>query len=432
MLPELAALLLQATLQERIDRTPSGGLLSLPAGVYREHVRIGKPLTIDGGDGAILDGGGRGTIVSVTDAAVVLRRLTIRGSGDSFSEEDAGVRLENASGSRIEDCRLEDVLFGLYISQSSGCFFRRLKIGGKALPMPRRGDGVRLWYSHDTLLEQIEMTDSRDFIIWFARGTQVRDCRIVRSRYGLHYMNCDDNEFVGNVFSDNQVGGTIMYSRRIRMKNNRFERSRGPSAYGMLLKDADDVLAEDNVFVDNTRGIFFDNSPSQENASCTIRRNVFALNDAGVSILPDTRRVRFEANTFVDNLAHVEFLGRVDSRKNLWEGNYWGDHPAYDADGDGFSEIPYRPESVYESLTSAHPELAFLRFSPSILAIERAGRIFPSSAGELQLEDARPSVRPTVARRDPGARFHPDMMLLTFAFTFIPLGAAFWAWRSLR
>lgn len=420
------------SLQELIDRARPGDVIVLPEGEFREHVRIAKPLTLDGRGRAVLDGGGRGTIVSIVGAAVTLRGLTIRRSGDNFTREDAAVRIEDADGCVVEDCRLEDVLFGLYVAKSSRCVFRRLWIGGKNLEMPRRGDGIRLWYSNDTVLEEIEMVDSRDLIIWFAQRTVVRNCRVSRGRYGLHYMYCDDNRFENNRFTNNQVGGTIMYSRRITLAGNRFESSRGPSAYGLLLKDADDVVAEHNEFVDNTRGLYFDNSPQSESATCIIRRNLFALNDAGVSVLPDTRRVRFEANTFMDNLMHVEMVGYGDPRKNVWQGNYWSDHVLYDSDGDGVSEIPYRPESAYDDLVSAFPELALLRFSPSVAAIEFAGRVFPAFKADYKLEDPRPAARPTVTPSPRSGSAGGGLLATSLGLMLLPALGVRWARRVLR
>ena len=430
MLLSLLALLAASDVQGLIDRARPGDRVVVPPGVHRGPFLISKPLTLEGQGRAVLDGGGSGTILTVRSARVTLRGLTFRASGDSFMLEDSGIKFEDSDEAVVEDCRLEDVLFGLYVAKSSKCVFRRLWIGGKKLEMPRRGDGVRLWYSDDTVLEDIEMCDSRDFIIWFAKRTVVRNCTVSRGRYGLHYMYCDDNRFENNRFVENQVGGTIMYSRRIVMVGNRFERSRGPSAYGMLLKDADDVVAEGNAFVDNTRGLYFDNSPQSEEASCLIRRNLFALNDAGVSILSDTRRVRFEANTFTGNLAHVEKVGNADPAKNTWEGNYWSDHVPYDADGDGYGDLPYRPESSYEDLVSSHPSLAILRFSPSVSAIELAGRLFPITRGELQLEDPHPALRPTVALGGgaPGPA-RALLPLMGMALIVLPLAVRAWARR---
>jgi nitrous oxidase accessory protein len=426
-------LILAQSAQSLIDAAGPGATVVLPPGTYHERIVLPRRMTLEGSGKVVIDGGGQGTVVTVNAPGVTLRGLEIRGSGDSFSSEDSAVKIENSDGCVVEDCRIDDALFGLYVAKSSKCRFERLFIRGKNLPMPRRGDGVRLWYSDDTTLDRIEMVDSRDFIIWFAHRTTVRKCDVRRGRYGLHYMYCDDNLFEDNRFVENQVGGTIMYSRRITMVGNRFEKSRGPSAYGMLLKDADDVVAERNVFVDNTRGIYFDNSPQSDEATCVVRRNLFALNDAGVTLLPDTRRAHFEANSFVDNLMHVEYIGHADARKNTWDGNYWSDHASFDADGDGRSDLPYRSESLYEDLVGRHPELELLRFSPAVGAIEAAGRLFPRGRQELKLEDERPAVKPTYVPPAENARVSNGWILASsFALLVLPFAGVFWARTVLK
>lgn len=427
------ALVLSASVQDEIDRARLGETVRVAPGTYHERITITKPLVLDGGGEVVIDGGGVGTVVRVSAANVTLRGLTIRASGDSFTQEDSAIRIEDADACVVERCRMEDVLFGLYVAKANRCAFRDLWIGGKPLEMPRRGDGVRLWYSDDTVLERVRLVDSRDFVIWFAKRTAVRDCRIERGRYGLHYMYCDDNLFEGNVFVGNQVGGAIMYSRRIQLRGNRFEASRGPSAYGLLLKDADDIESRGNLYVDNTRGIFFDNSPQSQDASCVLSGDLFAMNDAGVSLLASTRRVRFEGNAFVDNLVHVEIDGHNDAAKNTWSGNYWSGVPTFDEDRDGYGDVPYRPKSVYEDLVRRHPALALLRQSPSVSAIELAGGLFPVTPGEEILVDPRPAVQPKLPKASADGR--PRNSLLPFlagALVLVPVAAARRARRTFR
>ncbi|HLG42299.1 MAG TPA: nitrous oxide reductase family maturation protein NosD [Planctomycetota bacterium] len=421
-------------LQEIVDRARPGDVVRLAPGVYRERIEITRPITLEGAGRVVIDGAGQGSVVRVTSApGVTLRGLTVRGSGDSLTAMDAGIVFENSPGSVVEDCRIEDSLFGLQVMNSPNGRFKRLAIRGKDIDMPRRGDGVRVWYSDGVALEQIDMADSRDFIIWFSRNTSVRSCRVSRSRYGLHYMYTDDNRFEGNVLTDNRVAGAIMYSHRLRLAGNRFERSRGVHAYGLLLKDADDVMIEGNEFVDNTTGLFFDNSPSSEDASVTVRRNLFAFCDEGVGLMPSTRRVRFESNTFLDNLSHVTLQGATESPKNDWEGNYWSDHVAYDLDGDGVGDVAYEPRSLYENLTGRHPELALLRFSPSVTAIELAGEMFPVSRGDLKLRDPRPAMRPPfLPKADGAAGVGVSILAIAAALLTLPIAGLIWARRALQ
>src|SRR5262249_14278479 len=132
---------------------------------------------------------------------------------------------------------------------------------GKDLPDVRRGDGIRLWYSSGCRIVGNRIDRSRDLVIWYSSNTIVEDNVVQHSRYGLHYMYSDHNRFHGNRFEDNQVGAAVMNSRDITLERNAFSFSSGASAYGFLLKDADDVFIRDNRFVGNATGLFVDGAP---------------------------------------------------------------------------------------------------------------------------------------------------------------------------
>ena len=56
-------------------------------------------------------------------------------------------------------------------------------------------------------------------------------------RYGLHFMFSHSDTYTSNTFKNNGAGVAVMYSKHVKMENNRFEENWGPSAYGILLKD---------------------------------------------------------------------------------------------------------------------------------------------------------------------------------------------------
>src|SRR5262249_32772329 len=177
---------------------------------------------------------------------------------------------------------------------------------GKALPLPRQGDGIRVQDGAGATIEDNVVEASRDLAIWQSHRCETRRNVVRRCRYGLHYMYCDDNVFEDNVFEGNETGGAIMYSGSLTLRRNRFEGSRGPSAHGLLIKAADDVLAEGNRFVDNSSGIFLEESPSSQRSTVVFRGNVVGGNDVGVELQPSVERVVFAGNAFVANRVHVE------------------------------------------------------------------------------------------------------------------------------
>jgi nitrous oxidase accessory protein len=375
-----------------------GDTVLVPRGVHRERLRIERRVHLVGHPGAIIDGGGEGTVVRVEAPEVELRGLTVRGSGASYTTEDAGIRVERAAGVRIVDVQVEDALFGIFVVQGDRCVVEGSTVTGKDLPHFRRGDGIRLWHSSGCRLTGNRVTRSRDVVIWYSSDTVVEDNLVRTSRYGLHYMYSDRNTFRRNRFEDNQVGAAIMYSRGVDLEENAFSFSNGPAAYGLLLKDADDVRIVNNRFVGNATALFFDNAPRSVDGSADVHMNLIARNDVGVALQPLSQRIRLWENALVGNRIQVQILGTGNAEANLWavggRGNYWSDAVLYDADGDGVSDIPYRLESTYEVLADRYPVLAFFDGTPGAEAIDLAARLFPMFAPRPKLTDPHPLAAP--------------------------------------
>ncbi|MDR5697127.1 MAG: carbohydrate-binding protein, partial [Armatimonadota bacterium] len=109
----------QATpLQARIDAAAPGSEIVV-RGSERGPIVVRKPLRITGRPGAVIDGGGTGTVVSITSPGVVLTGVTLRGSGTELNTEDAGVYV-TAPRAILQDIRMEDVLFGVNLKESHG------------------------------------------------------------------------------------------------------------------------------------------------------------------------------------------------------------------------------------------------------------------------------------------------------------------------
>ncbi len=384
-------------LQAALAAAQPGATIQIPAGVYPGPLHIDKPVTLEGVGWPIIQGNGQGDVITVTAAHVTLRGLVIRGSGTSLDREDAAVT-GLAPYLTVENCRIEDALFGVYLKQASHGIIRGNVIQAKNLPMARRGDGIRVWYSDHSLVEGNTVVGSRDVVIWFAPDSVIRHNRVYASRYGLHFMFSDNQVVEGNFLAENSVGAFLMYGRGLTLRDNVLYNNRGPSGYGVGMKDMDDVHLSGNRLVANRIGLYVDNSPREPNTTVTVVENLFAYNEVGLMLLPLTRNNIYTRNIFLDNGEQVAVNGGGQLSGNAWwqdgMGNYWSDYAGFDANGDRIGDIPYQSQSLYEDLMAQMPELRLFRLSPATDALDLAARAFPLFQPRPKLVDEYPLMAP--------------------------------------
>ena len=81
-------------LRDLLARTPAGGTLNVPAGVYQGALVIDRPVTLAGNGHATLRGDGTGTVLTIRAAGTVVRDLMVEGSGPGPVGNPAGVDRE--------------------------------------------------------------------------------------------------------------------------------------------------------------------------------------------------------------------------------------------------------------------------------------------------------------------------------------------------
>ena len=389
------------TLAEALAVAQDGDVIEVHGGSYSGPLVVDRRVTLVGYDWPVIDGGGRGTVVRLTAPGIAFKGFVVRNSGDSLEEENSGITVE-APKVVVEGNRLEEMLFGIYLRRAHGSLILGNRIQGKDLPLPRRGDTIRIWYSDGVRIERNTVERGRDAVLWYSKGLILRNNTIRGGRYGLHFMYCDDALIEENTITDNSVGVFLMYSRRLHLRRNLLAHNRGPSGYGIGLKDMDDATIEENLLLDNRVGAFVDNSPREIESIGLFRRNVFAFNDIGISLLPSVRRNHFLENSFVENQEQVDIAGGGQLEEDLWtvggRGNYWSDYVGFDADGDGVGDVPYRAERLFENLMDRHPELRLFLYSPVSQAVDFAARAFPLVRPQPKLADDRPLMTPLIPK----------------------------------
>lgn len=414
-------------LNRLIAAAARGTTVIVPAGTYAAPVIVDKPLTLVADGDVTIDAAGVGDGVRITAPDVTLRGFHVRGTGDSLDRQNSGI-VVTAPRAIVEDNTLEDVLLGILLNGSPQSVVRHNRIRGKDLALARRGDGIRLWSSDDTRVEGNQVAAVRDVVIWYSARAHLIGNVVCDSRYGLHFMYASGGVLEDNQLRDNSVGVFLMYSHDVVLRRNAFERNRGPSGYGIGLKDMDRVAAEDNRVVGNRVGLYVDNSPSRPDVAQEFRRNVFAFNDVALAFLPAVQRNHFVENEFYENLEQVAILGNGELKNNAFtvggRGNFWSDYNGFDADGDGLGDRPYRAMSLFENLIDREPKLRLFLHSPAQQAIELASRAFPVMQPQAKITDEAPLMRPHALAPAPQAASAWSVPKLGVMLLALPLATA--------
>ena len=364
-------------LAARLAAAGPGDTIRIHPGVHQGPLVVRVPgVTLIGPRSAVVDGGRRGTVITVAADSVTLDGFTVRGSGRLMDHDDAAVKLERCVGCAVRRLAVRDPLHGIYLLESHGIVIEGNDILGAAdLTESARGNGIHLFSSSGNHLANNRVRATRDGIYFsFAGGNLVTGNDVTGARYGLHYMYSDDNQFEGNAFAENAAGAAVMFSKRIVLRRNRFLRHVGHRAFGLLLQTGEDVVAEENRFEANLTALFLDGSLRN-----VFRGNVLVGNGIGIDLLASAEQNTFTGNVFRHNRTAVrKVLGSGD---NDWShegrGNDWGDPAVYDLDRDGIGDRPYSAGDPFLTLASARPALEVYGGTLAAMALSWAEAAFP-------------------------------------------------------
>jgi nitrous oxidase accessory protein len=342
-------------------------------GTYLEsNIGIDKKITLEGIDYPLIDGNSEGFIFVITADSVTIKGFSIKRTGRSYVRDYAAIMIEGASDFIIEDNRLEDVFFGIYLAETERGIVRNNRVEAFDTREASSGNGIHLWSVKNPKIIDNEVTGMRDGIyLEFVDNAEIYgNVSNENNRYGLHYMFSDGGQYYDNTFRRNGAGVAVMYSDNVDMTNNLFEHNWGTAAYGLLLKDINYSKIEGNRFYRNTVGIY-----SEGTNEVHINANDIELNGWAVNIKSNSARNRFTDNNFIENSFDVQ----TDSPRNNneFEGNYWSQYEGYDLDRDGIGDVPYRPVSLFSMVITKQPESLILLRSMFIKLLDTAERIAP-------------------------------------------------------
>jgi nitrous oxidase accessory protein len=379
-----------ADLQAVVRTLPAGSTLVLGAGVHRGRIVVDRPMTLRGEAGAVIDGGGTGSVVVVVAHDVVVSDLRVTGGGTLPQEDDAGVVVQ-ADRFRVERVVVDHVYLGIDLRRAHDGVVRGCTVSGDPDgSYSKRGDGIRLWEAHRDVVEGNTLQGVRDLVLWYSDDVVVRDNVVRGSRYGTHLMHASGAHVERNRYEDDVVGVFVMYSDDVRVRGNRVQGALGPAGLGLGFKESDRVHVADNDLVGNTTGLYLDNTPHALRGEARFEGNLVAANDVGLRFHGAEHGPVFARNLVSGNRLDATVDGGGDASGSTFVGNTWGGYAGYDLDRDGVGDLPFELRSLSGSLVDHHPDVAFLTGSPAAALLDLFAAAFPMWAPKPLLRDEAP------------------------------------------
>lgn len=363
-------------LADALARTKDGDELILAAGRHAGPLHIRHRLSLIGEDGAVVDGGGTGSVITVDAAGVTIRRLTVTNSGRSHDEIDAGVKLtKKARDARVLDNDILGNLVGVDVHGARDALVKGNRIEGLRLRrMNDRGNGVYVWNAPGAVVEENEIRYGRDGIFSNTsrhntyRGNLFRDLR-----FAVHYMYTNDSTVQGNVSIGNHLGFAMMYSDRIVARDNISINDRD---HGVMLNytNQSDIFA--NFVTGGTEKCAFVYNSHRN----LLADNTFHGCGIGVHFTAGSERNTITGNAFIGNQTQVKYVGTRDVEWSFeGRGNYWSDHPGFDLDGDARADSPYRPNDLMDHILWSQPAAKLLLGAPAVQLVRWSQAQFPAA-----------------------------------------------------
>lgn len=340
--------------------------------IEREII-IEKSIVLLGINSPVIDAQAKGEIIIVRANDVTISGFIIKNSGISYLHENAGVRLDEVSGSKISNNKFINNFFAIYLAKSFDCEISNNFIEGEKKKETNSGNGIHLWYCKNIKIENNVISNHRDGIYFeFVRHGFVKNNKSFNNlRYGLHFMFSDSCIYVNNTFSDNGAGVAVMYTKNVQMDKNIFKDNTGSASYGILLKEISDSRVDSNKFKNNSTGIYMEGCNRVH-----IENNLFEKNGWAIKLMANSMENYFRQNDFISNSFDVATNSRQNF--NLFEKNYWNDYSGYDLDKNGIGDVPYRPVKIFSVLVQQQPASLVLLHSLFADLLNIAESVMPS------------------------------------------------------
>jgi len=376
------------SIHKAISSAHKGDTLFIQKGLYKEHdIVIQKTLVLIGIGFPVIDAESKYQVFLIRSDSVTIKGLQIQNVGKASMTDMAGIKIINAKNVTIENNRLINNTFGVYLQSSALCNVINNTIHSDIKDELNGGNGVHAWKSDHLLIKWNTVSGHRDGIYFeFVTDSKIAEnSSYNNARYGLHFMFSHNDTYTHNTFKDNGAGVAVMYSKGVKMYNNDFLHNWGDASYGLLLKEITDSKIEHNRFIKNTVGIHMEGTTRVD-----VEQNLFQDNGWAARVQASCSGSNFIGNNFIGNSFDVATNGTM--MLNTFDKNYWDKYDGYDLNKNNMGDVPYYPVSVYSVVTEKIPSAMILYHSLLTDIMDQVEKVMPTIIPD-KLKDNNPMMK---------------------------------------
>jgi nitrous oxidase accessory protein len=377
-------------LQEILDASQNGDIVTLSAGQYLGNFVVTKQITLRGEKGSIIDAQGSGHALVLKNAHITIDNLTIVNWGHDLTEQSSGIysheKVDNkkAEGLVISNNTLSGDGFGIWLNYvTKAKIFNNTVEGNLALRSADRGNGIQVANVTHSHVFNNETFKTRDGIYVISSQNNLIENNLMHDlRYGIHYMYSYDNTVKDNTAYSTRAGYALMSSRRLTITGNKTTDSED---YGFLLNFITQstftnnhikqvwTKPENKVLGRDGKGLFVYNSGYN-----TLENNIVDTAEIGIHLTAGSENIKIYGNSFINNPTQVKY---VSNKKQEWSqngrGNYWSNYLGWDMNNDGIGDAIFEPNDGIDKLVWQYPEMKMIMDSPAILILRWVQKQFP-------------------------------------------------------
>ncbi|MFT5662112.1 MAG: nitrous oxidase accessory protein [Sulfurimonas sp.] len=377
-------------LQEAIDSAQPFSTITLPTGTYRGNITIAKPLKIIGNK-SIIQGDSVGTVITIKSSNVILKNLIITNSGNRLDQLDAAVSIEKAKNFAMDGCRILNCLYGVRMSMVENSILIGNYISSKEKDISLKGDGLKLYYSHNNLIKNNTIEYVRDVTLNYSHNNIFEKNSFLNNRFATHLSLSNTNTFTKNIYRYNSVSMIIMGAQDTYIMYNTIESSKGTAGMGVVVKGVRNFIFWHNIVKFNAIGLYIDGQERRKGIKRHICYNEFSQN---------SQAIHFHAPIKDNNISHNQIFGNIDdiiqgvegsfSQKNIVEYNYWGRYSGFDRDSNNIGDTSHKIYQYTDRLWQYNNKVKFFYASPVMTILDFLLRIAPFIEPNLLFKDTKP------------------------------------------